>query len=80
MTTTKNLTRLVDDLAAHGTELVLGLLSRAGLRISVDTEIATWRVLKEALCDVLKEPGRTDFVPRLRVAAEARTGVTYAGI
>jgi hypothetical protein len=80
MNTTKNLPRLVDDLAAHGTELVLGILSRAGLRISVDTEIETWRVLKEVLRAALKEPNRTDFMPRLRVAANAQTGPAYAAI
>ena len=79
MIITNNLPRLVDDLAAQGAELVLGILSRAGLRISVDTEIETWRVLKDALRDALKEPGRADFVPRLRVA-EARTAPAYAGI
>ena len=46
----------------------------------VDTEIETWRALKESLRAALKEPGRTDFVPRLRVAAEARTAPAYAAI
>jgi hypothetical protein len=36
--------------------------------------------LKEALRAALKEPNRTDFMPRLRVAANAQTGPAYAAI
>jgi len=50
MNTTKDLTLLVDDLAAHWTDAALEILKAAGVRpISVDMELEVWRTLRKVL-------------------------------
>ena len=78
MNATNDFAGLVDNLAGHWTEPVLKILRTAGVPISVDTEVETWRTLKKALRAAIKEPTRTDFVPRLRVPAEPASTGAYA--
>lgn len=49
MNTTNDFAVLVDNLAGHWTEPVLKILKGAGIPITVDSEVAAWRVLKSVL-------------------------------
>ena len=50
MKTTNELTRLVDELAAHWTDSALEILKDAGIgNLSVDVELELWRALRKVL-------------------------------
>lgn len=55
MNTTRNSTRLVDDLAGHWTEPALEILKSAGIHeVSVRMELETWLTLKNVLHSELR--------------------------